>query len=134
MRFDGLNWMIFLVPPLVWLLLQYSGKMPKIDSIKEFVSMLNSRGGNILILTFLSLVFFAYSVQLFNQAIFLIARKQLEPANAILLMGIQFVTNTAFGTAIGALVKSMTGADSYTRASDKGAPLVPEDASKTNRS
>jgi len=101
--------------------MQWRHKLPEPWVLKQYLSAINDRGGNILVLSLMSAWFFAVSVRIFYYAFELLANKRLDPDNAILLMGVQFVSNSAFGMCFGALLKTMTGSDSMTRGTD-GAP------------
>jgi len=111
---------------LVWVFLALRNKLPSIDGIRELVGILNSRGGNILILTALTLTFFHASMRWFYYVMGLLQSKSITPDNAVLIAGISFVTGTAFGSAIGALLSALTGQDGRARTTDKnGAPPIP---------
>lgn len=93
----------------LWVFMQWHGRLPSTDSIQEFITMLNSRGGNILVLTCLSMYFFKYAVYLFFHLLQLTREGKITPDNAFALMAVQFLTTTAFGGFSGALLKTMTG-------------------------
>lgn len=103
---------------ILWVVMQWHGKMPAADSIQKFVSVINSRGGNIIVLLGASIYFFKYSMYLFFDLITKIGNKTITPDNAIALMAIQFITTSAFGGAMGALLKTMTGESSTARKGD----------------
>lgn len=98
--------------------LQVSKKGPSMSSMREFVNLTNTRGGNIVILGGFSVWFFSASMRLFYHAFAMIAGKSLTPDDAILLMGLQFVTGAGFGGAFGSMLKTMTGSDGQSRATD----------------
>jgi hypothetical protein len=104
----------------IGLLLIFLNKAPRISSIREFVNLLNSRGGNILALLILSIYFFSATMRLFYHALWMITSKQLDPQNAVLMMALQFCTATAFGASFGSMLKTMTGSDGQSRAGDAG--------------
>jgi hypothetical protein len=93
---------------LVWLLLKAFKSEPGVQSMKMFVDLSNSRGGNILICLFLTVYFFAAAMRIFYHALGLVVDKTLDPTSAVLMMALQFVTGTAFGGAFGALLKTMS--------------------------
>lgn len=111
---------IFLVcaPFLLAFILIWFNKLPAPIIVKHYLSALNERGGNILILFLLSTWFFAASQRMFYYAFWAMEEKKLEPENAVLMMGLQWAMGTAFGGAVSVLYKTMTGSDSITRASD----------------
>jgi len=103
---------------ILWAVMQWNKKLPTINSIQEFVAVINSRGGNIAILAFASIYFFKYSMYLFGHLLSMVQDKTITQDNAFALMAIQFVTTSAFGGAMGACLKTMTGESSKARASD----------------
>jgi hypothetical protein len=98
--------------------MQWHGKLPSTKSIGEFTNVLNSRGGNILILTVAAYYFFRYSMYLFSDLLRMVREKTISEDNAFALMAIQFVTTSAFGGAMGALLKTMTGESAKSRTDD----------------
>lgn len=93
-------------------------RLPEPWMVKHYVSAVNDRGGNIIVLCLMSAWFFSVSVRIFYYAFDLLSQKKLDPDNAILLMAVQFVTSSAFGGSFGALLKTMTGSDSSARGTD----------------
>ena len=94
---------------LIWLVLIYTKRAPSVSSIREFVDIFSDRGGVIVMLGALSIYFFISAMRLFYVAITLMGDNKLDPQNSIILMGIQFVTGTAFGGSFGAMLKTMNG-------------------------
>lgn len=84
-------------------------RLPSADSIQTLITMLNTKGGNILILSVMAMVFFRSFMHLVYVVLQQIQAQTLREDNAIALMGLQFVSTTAFGGALGALLKTMTG-------------------------
>lgn len=84
-------------------------RLPTIETIKELSLVLNSKGGNLMILSLFSLFFFVSGMRYLYFTINLVQTKQITPDNALLLLGANFVTGTAFGGSFGALLKTMTG-------------------------
>jgi hypothetical protein len=103
---------------LVWSIMQWHNKLPATESISKFVAMINSRGGNIVILSVASIYFFKYSMYLFLHLLEMVKNNTITESNAFGLMAIQFVTTSAFGGAMGALLKTMTGESSTARSTD----------------
>src|ERR1017187_8225960 len=98
--------------------MQWHGKWPSVRAWGDFVAILNSRGGNILVLVLAAVYFFRYSMILFWELLRMVSNKTVTPDNAFAMMAIQFVTTGAFGGAMGALLKTMTGESSKARSSD----------------
>ena len=103
---------------LLWAVMQWNKKLPSTNSVQEFVAVINSRGGNIVILSIASVYFFKWSMYLFTHLLSMVRDKTITQDNAFALMAIQFVTTSAFGGAMGALLKTMTGESSKARTSD----------------
>lgn len=94
---------------LVWLILMLSRRAPEISTVRTFLDMVSDRGGVIVLLGGMSLYFFISAMRFFYVALDLMIEKKLDAQNAIVLMGIQFVTGTAFGGSFGAMLKTMNG-------------------------
>lgn len=107
---------------ILWAIMQWQGKLPSVSSIQHFVSIINSRGGNIVILSLGAVYFFRYSMYIFTDLLNMVRDKTISEDNAFALMAIQFVTTSAFGGAMGALLKTMTGESSTARSTDKIPP------------
>jgi hypothetical protein len=111
-------WIPVLVCFMTWVVMQWNDKLPSTKSIQHFVSIINSRGGNIVILTIASVYFFRYSMYIFMDLLNMVKDKTISEDNAFALMAIQFVTTSAFGGSMGALLKTMTGESSTARSTD----------------
>lgn len=125
--FDKTPLLLIVFAVLCWFILALAKRVPEATSIKLSLSVLNDKGGQILLLTCLSCWFFSVSMHLFYYAIQQIAQKTLAPDNAVLLMGLQFCTGVAFGGSFGALLKTMDGHSQgeMKRASDTSGPSTP---------
>ena len=84
-------------------------KYPPMEDIASLSNVLNSRGGNILVLIILSILFFQVGMKFMYYLMDLIVQNKLSPDNAMAMLGIQWCTGAAFGGAFGALLKTMTG-------------------------
>ena len=92
----------------ILLLVKYD-KVPQVESIRRFTSMLDDRGGNILVLLLLTVWFFSKTVSLFYWAFGSMASGYIKADNAILILALNTVSAGAFGTCFGALLKTMNG-------------------------
>lgn len=119
-------WLPIAVIVFLYLLLAMKNKLPNTKAISEFMSVLNTRGGNIFVLALASAYFFRYSMYMFNMLLGMVRDKTISEDNAFALMAIQFVTTTAFGGAMGALLKTMTGESSIPPAPQNSEPKNPE--------
>ena len=87
----------------------WTRQTPNVNSVRLFSEMLNSRGGNILLLAGLTVYFFHHALKLFYVILQQVQAGTLKENNAVALMGIQFVTTTAFGGFSGSLLTMMQG-------------------------
>lgn len=100
----------------IYLALAFKNKLPTVESFGKFVSLVDSRGGNILLLTILSYIFFRSSMHL---AYYLMALpEEVSKATTISTAAFSFASGTAFGGAFGALLKSLTGQETNRRSTD----------------
>ena len=117
----GLIFILLATAILLYLIHRYEPKQ-----LRELVAILNTKGGNIILLAFFSMAFFYSSMQMFYFGLNLIVDKKISPENAVLLMGIAFVTGSAFGGAFGALITMLSGEGrSAERQADKGRIAAP---------
>jgi hypothetical protein len=100
-------YIIFVV--LVYTFLKVINKLPAVESIRRLMSALDDRGGNIVVLVALTVWFFAQAIYMFYFAINMIGSGKIDGKDAVLLMGLQFVTGVAFGGSFGALLKTLNG-------------------------
>jgi hypothetical protein len=84
-------------------------KLPTVQGFSDFVHVLNTPGGLILVLGIMTMVFFEAAIRMFYHCIYLVTQGKLDEKSAVLMMGIQFVTGAAFGGAAGVLYKTMDG-------------------------
>lgn len=94
---------------LVLLLLLWFKRLPSVDSLTDFMAALNTKGGNIFVLFVLSGYFFLTSARMFYYLIHMVIDGKLTADNSYALMGLQFLTTSAFGGAFGAMLTMMTG-------------------------
>jgi hypothetical protein len=118
---DTRDMIVLVVVFLTLVVLAVMRRLPEPWMVKHYLSAINDRGGNIVVLALMSAWFFSISVRIFYYSFELLSQKKLEADNAILLMAVQFVTSSAFGSSFGALLKTMTGSDSSARGTD-GSP------------
>ena len=83
--------------------------LPTTDAMQEFASMLNSKGGNILVLAALSLLFFETAVHMTYWCLDRMQAKTLTVDNAVMMMGLTFITGSCFGGAFSSMLKVMSG-------------------------
>jgi hypothetical protein len=93
----------------LYLVLAIANKLPAVESIRRLMSALDDRGGNIVVLVALTVWFFAQAIYMFYYAINMIGSGKIDGKDAVLLMGLQFVTGVAFGGSFGALLKTLNG-------------------------
>jgi hypothetical protein len=91
-----------------WLFLAATKRLPAMQGFKDFADVINSAGGNIILLA----LFTAWSIKIAMQFFYhllALPEAQLSKADAIVTAGIAFVTGTLVGTFAGALIKTLTG-------------------------
>lgn len=104
----------------LWAFMQYRGKLPSMQSFKDFADVINSAGGNILLLS----VFTAWSLSIAMRTFYYLLAlpdDRLSKADAIVTAVITFVTGSVFGLFAGALIKTLTGGKA-----NGGTPAVPD--------
>ena len=109
------DYMLLLMFVLGFTILLVFGKLPSADSFERVIHALNSRGGNILILSLFTLLSFEGALRL----IYFILTHNVAETNPAISIGVSFVTGTAFGGFSSTLYKAMTGEQSSSRATDK---------------
>jgi hypothetical protein len=105
----------FCLLSVILLLLIFSDRVPSIGTIREFVEIINTRGGNILLLGFFVWIFFR-SAALFIYHVMAMADQAgpIDKAQAVITSGLGFFTGSAFGGAFGALLKTMNPSQTET--------------------
>lgn len=93
----------------LWAVMQWYGKLPTTDAIQDLATVLATKGGNIMILTSMGLIFFFAGLRLIYYCLSLSIDGKVSTDNAVMMLAITFVTGTAFGGTQGALLKTMTG-------------------------
>ena len=79
------------------------------ESITRIGKIADTRGGNIMILVSLTVLFFGVAMGLGYHILAMVEAKSLTSDNTLAVMLVQFVTGTAFGTALGALIQLLGG-------------------------
>ncbi len=90
-------------------LMSYFKLLPSIEALRSTAEVLNTKGGNILLLTGMSMIFFFIGMRFIYWSVDMIIDGKLTADNAMALTGVSWVTGTVFGGAFGALLKTMTG-------------------------
>lgn len=102
------QYLVLTVILLVYVLLAWRDKLPRISAFKDFLDSINSAGGHIFLLTLLTLWSIKIAMQFFYHILSLPA-EAFTKQQAIVTAGITFVQGTLAGTFIGALLKTMSG-------------------------
>lgn len=92
---------------LAFMFMWYKGKLPTTGELQDLTTILNSRGGNILILAIASVYFFHRAEIMYYAVVEMIKAGTIGADNGIALNGLTFDTG-AFGSAFGALLKTMS--------------------------
>jgi hypothetical protein len=104
-----------------YLILAFSNRLPSMGAFKEFTDTINTAGGHIVVLLFLTLLSIKVTMQLFYHVLAL-PEETLTKTQAIVNMGLSFSTGTLVGLPLGALIKTMTGGF----ASNSNNPVLPD--------
>jgi hypothetical protein len=104
--------------------MQWHGKLPSVDSIQALAAVTNSKGGNILVLGTMSLIFFFTAMRLTYWCLDRMIDGKLTADNAVVMMGLTFVTGSAFGGSFSSMLKAMSGENAK----------IPEDSAITRSS
>lgn len=99
---------------------------PNIDSLTRLVDMINTKGGNIILLMWLSVYFYHDTMAAYWSVVELIKGGTIASDNGIALNALTF-SSTAFGAVSGALLKVMSGEESKP-------PVGMSDMTRTTRS
>jgi|SRR6516164_9332551 len=83
------------------------GKLPGMDQFKQFATVADTHGGNIAILAFFSIFFFCVGLAFSYYVVDLLEDKTITPDNTMVMLLIQWITGTAFGGTMGALIKTL---------------------------
>lgn len=75
-----------------------------VEGIERIGKVLESQGGKLLTLIAFTIIFFAAALGMGYYVLEALENKTLTPDNAMATLIIQFVTGTAFGTVLGALI------------------------------
>ena len=85
--------------------------LPTVQGFQEFVSTFNTKAGNIFILGAMSLLFFETAVHMTYWCLDRLSEGKLTVDNAVMMLGLTFVTGSCFGGSFGAMLKVMSGED-----------------------
>lgn len=90
-------------------LLCWYNKLPRVEALRQFVELFNTKGGNILLLFAGTCFSIFLTVNWLYWLIDLAARKAITPDNVYAVSGIGFLTGTMTGGFMSTLFKSMDG-------------------------
>lgn len=93
---------------IVYLILVFANKLPSMSAFKEFADVINTAGGQIVVLGLFSWWSIKIAMQYFYH-ILAIQSDAITKQDAIIMAGVTFVTGTLVGTFTGALLKTMSG-------------------------
>jgi len=99
-------------------IMQWYKKLPSVDSIQELASVMNSRGGNIMVLGSFSVFFFFSALRFTYWFMEKSADGKLSPQDTLGLAAFTWITGTAFGGSFTSMVKAMTGENTKARSTD----------------
>lgn len=93
----------------ILVVMQWRGKLPRIESIQKLADVVNTKGGNILVLGTLSMVFFESAMRFTYWIIGKEENGKIDVGNAFAMATFTFISGTAFGGAFSSMIKTMTG-------------------------
>lgn len=91
-----------------YLILSFAGRLPSMNSFKDFADIINTAGGNIILLSLLTVWSIKIAMQFFYHLLAL-PPEQFDKASSIVTAGITYVQGGLSGMFIGALIKTLTG-------------------------
>jgi hypothetical protein len=91
-----------------YLVLAFANRLPSMNSFKEFADIINSSGGNIILLVLLTVWSIKISMQFFYHLLGM-PIEAFDKASSIITAGITYVQGGLSGMFIGALIKTLTG-------------------------
>lgn len=100
---------VLILMVLLGALFWWYGKLPSVSQTRELLDLVNSRGGNIILLLLATIIGAGTSLRLFYYVIQLSVDGKLAQDNVFAIMSLTFVTGTITGNFQGALLKTMTG-------------------------
>ena len=80
-----------------------------VQAVQELANVVNTKGGNILVLMGLTLIFFFTGIGLIFWSLNRMLEDKLTADNAVLMMGLSWVLGTAFGGSFSSMLKVMSG-------------------------
>jgi hypothetical protein len=87
--------------------LYWTNKLPSLETIQKFSLIADSRGGNILILLVLTVLFFLVSIGFAYFVMDALIDQKLTQENTLALLLVNWLTGGVFGAALGALIKTL---------------------------
>jgi hypothetical protein len=99
----------FLFIGLVLVVFGWFGKLPTAETLTKLMEVINTRGGNIMLLLFGTILGTSATMRLFYYVIQLSVDGKVMQDNVFALMGLTFLSGTITGGFMGALLKTMTG-------------------------
>jgi hypothetical protein len=91
-----------------YLVLSFANRLPTMNSFKEFADIINTAGGNIILLSLLAMWSIKIAMQFFYHLLAL-DPAQFDKSSSIITAGITYVQGGLSGMFIGALIKTLTG-------------------------
>src|SRR6266478_4887379 len=93
---------------LSYLVLSFANRLPSMSSFKEFADIINSSGGNIILLVLLTVWSIKIAMQFFYHLLAMPV-DEFDKASSFITAGITYVQGGLSGMFIGALIKTLTG-------------------------
>lgn len=103
---------------LVMVLMQWHGKLPTMNSLNSLANIINSRGGNIMVLGGFSILFFVTAIRFTYWIISKSMDGKVTVENSVAMAAFTWITGSAFGGSFTSMVKAMTGENTKARSTD----------------
>ncbi len=91
-----------------YLVLNFANRLPSMTAFKDFADIINTAGGNIILLALLTVWSIKIAMQFFYHLLGM-PPEQFDKASSIVTAGITYVQGGLSGMFIGALIKTLTG-------------------------
>jgi len=112
----------------------WTNRFPSLETIVKMLEALNTKGGNLLLLSFFTGLFAIISIRTFLYIIDLSVNGKMNQDNTFALQAIAWVTGGLTTGFMGALLKTMTGdATNHEKRATDDKPVAVEEAGKSNQ-
>ena len=100
-------------------ILYWMQRLPTVETYRQASQVAETHGGQIIILTCLALFFFLVSMGFVYYTMDALIDGTIKPDNALVMVIITWITSSAFGATMGALIKTMSAPATAINGDDK---------------